>query len=150
MKVILKRDVKGVGKAHEVKTVSDGYARNFLIPRGLAEPATDGAIQEASAFTASQQERAERMRAQSEALAEKIKATSVALTVKAGETGRLYGSITAADVAKAASRSLGEKLDKRNLQMVRPIRQTGKHLIDVKLPGGIRAQLTVNVTTESE
>lgn len=150
MKVVLKRDVKGVGKAHEVKNVSDGYARNFLIPRGWAEPATEGSIKEAAEYTASQHDRAQRVREQSEQLAEKIKAVSVDLTVKAGETGRLYGSITAADVAKAASKLIGTKLDKKSLQLSRPIRQTGKHVIDVKLPGGIRTQLKVNVTTETE
>ena len=149
MKVFLKRDVPGVGKANEVKDVSNGYARNYLFPRGLAVPATKGRVKAAEDFEENQAQREKRARERSVKIAEQIQDAELKFYVKAGETGRLYGSITSADVAKKLGQTLGIDFDKRWLKMDRPIRNVGKHLIDVKLQGGVRAQAQVMVESET-
>ncbi len=148
MKVFLKRDVPGVGKANEVKDVSDGYARNYLLPRGLAVPATQGRIRVAGDYEENQIQREKRERERALKLAEQIQDTPLRFCVKAGETGRLYGSITSADVAKKLGNLLGMKFDKRWLKMGRPIRDVGTHMVDVKLQGGVRGQAQVIVESE--
>lgn len=148
MKVFLKRDVPGLGKANEVKNVSDGYARNYLIPRGLATLASKGNLKAAKVYVETQQAREERTREHSQQIAEKLKQNPLHLKAKAGETGRLYGSITSADIAGAIGQLLGTKFDKRRILLKRPIRETGTHAIDIKLEGGIRGQAQVIVETE--
>jgi large subunit ribosomal protein L9 len=149
MKVFLKKDVSGLGKANEIKNVSDGYARNYLLPRGLAVPATDGQIKTAQEYAKNQQTRETRARERSQQLAAQLQTTSVRLSAKAGEKGRLYGSITSADVATAIGRVIGAKFDKRALLMDRPIRELGEHIISLKLKGGIRSEVRVVVEAES-
>lgn len=148
MRVFLKRDVPDLGKANEVKNVSDGYARNYLFPRGLAVPASDNNIKAAKDYAETQKAREERIRAQSREVAEKLQNTPLRLKAKAGETGRLYGSITSADIATAVGRVLGGKFDKRQILLDRPIRETGSHTIEVKLEGGVRGHIQVIVDTE--
>lgn len=148
MKVFLKRDVPGLGQANEVKTVSDGYARNYLIPRGLAAPATDSNLKAAKIHAQSQQAREERLREHSLQIAERLKAQPLHIKAKAGETGRLYGSITSADIAASIGHVLGSKFDKRVILLDRPIRETGTHTVEVKLDGGIRGYVQVIVETE--
>lgn len=148
MKVYLKRDVPGLGKANEVKNVSDGYARNYLFPRGLAVPASEGNIKAAQSHAESQQARVDRAREHAEKIAERLGETPLHLKAKAGETGRLYGSITSADVANAIARVLGEKFDKRMVVLERHIRDIGTHTVGLKLKGGVRGQVKVIVETE--
>lgn len=148
MKVFLKRDVPGLGKANEVKNVSDGYARNYLIPRGLAIAASDGNIKAARDFAETQKAREERIRAHSLEIAEKLKNSPLRLKAKAGDTGRLYGSITSSDIADAVGRVLGGKFDKRQILLDRPIRDTGSHTVEIKLDGGVRGHVQVIVDTE--
>lgn len=150
MQVVLKSDVKGLGKAHEVKTVSEGYARNFLIPRGLAIPATKDTLdmvgrerQQAASVAAHQQ-------ARSEAMAAKLKEHPLRFVVKAGETGRMYGSITAKDVAEAIGKLFGTDFDKRMVDLEHPIRQIGAHDVAIKLPANITGQVRVIVETEDQ
>ena len=149
MKVFLKRDVPGVGKANEVKDVSTGYARNYLFPRDLAVPATKGRVRAAEDFEENQSQREQRVRERSLKIAEQLQETQLKFSVKAGETGRLYGSITSADVAKKLGQLLGIAFDKRWLKMDRPIRNVGLHVVDVKLHGGVRGQAQVIVDSES-
>lgn len=149
MKVFLKKDVPGVGKANEIKNVSSGYARNYLFPKGLAEPATDGRLRAAEEHQSAQDAREERERAQAQRYADKLKEHTLRFKVKAGDTGRLYGSITSADVADALSRILGVKFDKRHILMDRPIREVGEHRIDLKFAGGVKGQARVVVEAEA-
>lgn len=145
MQVVLKRDVKGLGKAYEIKKVSAGYARNYLIPQGLAAPATEKLVQQAQRDQASVAEKLARIQAHSQDLAEKIAGKPLHFKVKAGETGRLYGSITGKDVAQALSKMLGMSFDKRQVLLEQPIRELGEHVVDLKLDGGVAAQTTVIV-----
>jgi len=149
MKVFLKRDVSGVGKAHEVKNVADGYARNYLLPRGLAVPATPGQVKVAENYARGQQRKEDRVRMRSLEIAEQLKTQSLKFKTKAGSTGRLYGSITSADVAEAIGRAIGSKFDKRVILMDRPIRELGEHVVDLKLAGGVRGQAFVVVEAEA-
>lgn len=149
MKVYLKRDVHGVGKAGDVKNVSDGYARNFLIPKGLAVTASDVLLQDVQNRQQSDAARATRRKEHAEQIAAKLTANPVRLKAKAGDTGRLYGSITNADVAKGISKIIGEDFDKRQVLMERPIRETGKFSVDLKLDEGVRSQVQVVVESEA-
>ena len=149
MKVFLKQDVPGLGKANEVKNVSDGYARNYLIPRGLATSASEGNLKVAKIHAETQKAHEERIREHSLEMAEKLLKAPLHLKAKAGEAGRLYGSITSADIATAIGRVLGIKFDKRWIIMDRPIRELGSHIVEVKLEGGIRGHAQVVVETES-
>ena len=149
MKVFLIQDVPGVGKAKEVKDVSNGYARNYLFPRGLAVPATKGRIKAAEDHEESQVHREQKARERSLKIAEQLQETPLQFRVKAGETGRLYGSITSSDVAAKIGQLLGIEFDKRWLKMDRPIRNVGTHVVDVKLQGGVRGQAQVIVESES-
>ncbi|MBN2002610.1 MAG: 50S ribosomal protein L9 [Anaerolineae bacterium] len=149
MKVFLKRDVPDLGKANEIKTVSDGYARNYLFPNGLAVPATPGQIKSAQEHTKTQAERQSREKTRALEIAEQLRTTPLRLKAKAGEKGRLYGSITSADVAEAMSRVLGFEFDKRAILMDRPIRELGEHVIELKLKGGVRGQARVVVESEA-
>jgi len=147
MQVVLKRDVKGLGKAYEIKKVSAGYARNYLIPQGLAALATEKLVQQAQRDQASAAEKQARIQAHSQELAEKIAGTPLHFKVKAGETGRLYGSITGKDLAKALSKMLGMSFDKRQVLLEQPLRELGEHVVELKLDGGVQAQTTVIVET---
>lgn len=148
MKVYLKRDVPGLGKANEVKNVSDGYARNYLLPRGLAVAANKGNIKTAQSLVESQQARESRAREHAEKIAAQLQETPLRIKAKAGETGRLYGSITSSDIAKAIAGILGEKFDKRMIVLERHIRDIGTHTVDIKLKGGVRGHVKVIVETE--
>ena len=148
MKVFLKHDIPGLGKANEIKNVSDGYARNYLIPKGLATPASESNLKAAQTFAESQKARETRIRERSLHIAERLQSTPLKFKAKAGETGRLYGSITSADIAAAISRVLGMEFDKRLILLERPIRDAGNHVIEIKLEGGVRGQAHVVVETE--
>lgn len=150
MKVFLKRDVPGLGKANEIKNVSDGYARNYLFPKGLAAPATEGNLKAAQVFAETQKAREERIRERSQHIAEQLNTKTLKFKAKAGETGRLYGSITSADIATEIGRALNMTFDKHWLVLERPIREVGTHAIDIKLDGGVRTQAHVIVETEEE
>ena len=147
MKVFLKRDVPGLGKANEVKNVSDGYARNYLFPKGLAAPATESNLKAAQVFAETQKAREDRIREHSQHIAEQLKTKTLKFKAKAGETGRLYGSITTADIATEIGRALNMTFDKHWIVLERPLREVGAHAIDIKLDGGVRAQAHVIVET---
>lgn len=149
MKVLLKKDVPGLGHVDEVHDVADGYGRNYLIPQGLAVKASEGRVKMAKERAASQEAHEERMREHAEALAEKLKDVTLDFTVKAGETGRLYGSITSSDIADAIERVVDIEVDRRNLLLERPIREVGEHTVELKLQGGVRAEVHVNVEAEA-
>lgn len=147
MLVILKRDVKGSGKAGDVVKVSDGYARNMLIPKGYAVEATKGNVRSLEKIKAQQAEEEEARRQNAQKQADAMKEQSIEIKTKAGEGGRLFGSITAKDIAEAINDQLGFRADKK-VKLDSPIKSLGTFTVEVKLYHDIRADLTVKVTEE--
>jgi large subunit ribosomal protein L9 len=145
MKVFLTKKVPGVGEANQVIDVADGYALNYLLPRKLAVRATEGQINAAKQYAENQARRSQREHDRSQQMADTLAKTSISFKVKAGETGRLYGSITSADVAERLSSAVGEEFDRRWIVLDRPIRNVGEHIVDLKLGGGVRGHVKVIV-----
>lgn len=148
MKVILLKDVKGTGKKGDVIDASDGHARNFLIPRKLAKAATDGSVKEQKNIKFKEDERKAKEVGEAKALAEKISGLTVELKSKAGEGGRLFGSLSTKDVADALKKQHKISIDKRKFVMDGPIKELGTKEIDVKVYPQIAGKLKVNVTAE--
>ena len=146
MKVILTQDVKGQGKKDQMVNVSDGYARNFLLPRGLAIPADAKSINEMKNKEASAQYKLETERKAARELAEKLSALTVKLMAAAGTDGRIYGSVTTKDIAEALQKQHGITVDKRKMALADPIKAFGTYRIDVKLYPEISGQITVVVS----
>ena len=146
MIVILNRDVKGTGKAGEVVKVSDGYARNMLLPKGYATEATDGNIRNLE----KQKELQAQKKADDKAAAEKVAAAlenaKVVIKTKSGEGGKLFGSITSKDIAEDAKEQTGITLDKKKIQIGNPIKNIGKFTVDVKLYPEVVEKLSVEIT----
>ncbi len=149
MKVILTQDVKGTGAAGEVKEVADGYGRNFLIPRKLAVPASAGALRGVEQRKQADSKRAAAEETDARKLAERIAAESVVLRAKVGDQGRLYGSITSADIADELSRRLGQSVDKRRIELAEPIRHLGTFQAPIRLHRAVTANLSVEVQAEA-
>jgi large subunit ribosomal protein L9 len=145
MKVILQKPVDSLGEPGEVIQVADGYARNYLIPRGLAAPATKGALRHAERVKAGHEERARRQRAEAEVLAGRLTKAPVRIAAQAGEEGRLFGQVTAHQIADAMGEQLGERIDHRRIHLAEPIRSVGVHDVQVRLHPEIDAKITVDV-----
>ena len=148
MKVVLLQTVPHVGKAGEVKEVANGYARNYLIPRGLAKPATPAALAEARQRQEAEARREARLEAEAAQLEQQINQTQLTFRVRVGEQGRLYGSITAADIAEQLARQLGREIDKRRVELAEPIRQLGRYQVPVRLAHQHVGKATVVVEAE--
>ncbi|MBD5094176.1 MAG: 50S ribosomal protein L9 [Subdoligranulum sp.] len=145
MKVVLKQDVKSIGKKDELHEVSDGYARNYLLPRGLAVAADAAAVNEVRTKAAAVEHHAAQELAAAQALAKKINGQTVTLKAKAGQGGRLFGSVTAKDIAAALGQKVGESIDKRKIVMDGDIKNFGSYQIEVKIYPKVAAKLTVKV-----
>lgn len=145
MQVILLQDVRGIGKAGTVAKVSDGYARNMLLPKGLAKEATTGNIKE---LERKQEEmrakRAEDM-ASAKVMAEKIENLTLTIKTKAGEGGRLFGAITSKDLSEALQQQFGFEVDKRKFLLDSPIKQVGEMVVEIKLFSEVIAKCKVNI-----
>ena len=148
MIVILLKDVKGTGKAGEIVKVSDGYARNMLIPRGMAKEATDGNVRSLEKAKAVQAQKDADAKAAAEKLAEELKEKEIVIRTKGGEGGKLFGSITTKDIEAAVKDQLGVKIDKKKMQLESPIKHIGSHEVAVKLAGGVAAVIRVKVEAE--
>ncbi len=149
MKVILKADVKGSGKQGDIIEVSDGYAKNFLLKRGLAEIATAGGINEATQRRASdayhKAENEKALRAQ----AAELNGKEVTVSIRAGENGRVFGSVTTAQIAAALS-ELGYDVDKKKISTDEPIKTVGTFRADIRLMEGVSAKITVTVVPSDQ
>jgi large subunit ribosomal protein L9 len=145
MKVVLLKDVKNMGKRDDIVNVSDGYARNFLFPQKLAAEATPGTLKEIERKRAAQDAREAELRTEALAKAELLKNKTIVLQVKCGDKGRLYGSVTAAEVAEALEKQHGIKADKRKIDIGDPIRETGVREISVWLYSGITTKMKLDV-----
>lgn len=148
MIVILNRDVKGTGKAGDVVKVSDGYARNMLIPKGYATEATEGNIRNLEKQKAIAAEKKAEEKAAAEAQAKKISQLSVKIKTKAGDGGKIFGSITSKDIAEALKSQHGIDVDKKKIQLDSPIKQTCETNVDIKLYYEVSATLKVIVEAE--
>lgn len=145
MIVILIKDVKGVGKAGEVIKVSDGYARNMLLPRGLATEATEGNVRNLEKQKAIQEAARQKELGEARELAEKIGQLKVTILTKSGEGGRLFGSITTKDISDALAEQHKISIDKRKFVLENPIKHTGDFEIDIKIYPEVVAKLKVTV-----
>ena len=150
MKVILKQDVHNLGKKNEMVNVSDGYAKNYLIPRGLAVAASPSAINEMKS-----RQNAEKLRKQSEQneakkLQERINGVSITFYSKSGENGKLFGSITSRDIAERLEKEYKIRIDRKKIIMQEAIKSLGTYEIEIKLHTGISATLKVTVEDEAQ
>jgi len=144
MKVILKHDVKGLGREGDLKDVKDGYARNYLLPTGAAVVANAGAVKNWERHREEREERDRTERTTAEATAEKIRGLSLQVAVKAGEKNRLFGAVTNREIAELLARE-GVELDRHSIHLREPIKTVGDHRVEVHLMPGVDAQLTVTV-----
>ena len=144
MKVILTSDVAKLGKSGELKDVADGYARNFLIPQKLAVPAAGGAYRAWQHDIASREEKRKREREEAEIAATRITSTTLTMGVKVGEGGKLYGSITAKDIADALGRR-GIEVDRHKVDLEEPLKTLGTYKVAVKVYQGLTPEVTVVV-----
>ncbi|MFY8051240.1 MAG: 50S ribosomal protein L9 [Armatimonadaceae bacterium] len=145
MKVILNKDIAKVGREGEVVAVNDGYARNYLFPRGLAVEAAGGALRQLEIKLAAEDRKAEKLLASAQTAQAALEGKTVEITAKAGAGDRLFGSITAADIASAIQTSLGVSIDKRKVNLHDPIKAVGTFTVPVKLHRDITVELTVSV-----
>lgn len=144
MKVILKQNLPKLGKKGDLKDVAEGYARNMLIPRGLVEEATPQRLRELLRLQMDEQKKAERVESDSKIRAERMDKQVFTLAVPAGEGGRLFGSVTTADIASMLQKE-GHHVDKKRVILDKPIKNTGRHQVVVKLSQGVKATVYVLV-----
>ena len=147
MKVVLLEDVKGTGKAGETKDVADGYARNYLLPRKLAAPASHGALQAIEREKATAERRAQKDLSDARALAAELESTPIVLKVKTGKEGKLFGSVTNADVASALKQQKNISIDRRKIVFSEPIRGLGPAPCEIKLTAEVTAHVPLMVTS---
>ncbi len=150
MKILLTQDVENLGKAGEIKKVPDGYARNFLIPKGLAVLATEGATKQTHVQREVQDKVQRRVEEEAASLAEILWQLTLTFKAKAGEKDRLYGSITSADIVEALERETGLVFDKRKVQLKGSIHELGEHRVPIKLMAGVTPEITVVIEREEE
>lgn len=147
MEVILREDVKSLGRAGELVKVKAGYARNFLLPQGLAYEASEGNRKRIAAESKARESRRVAERGEAEAFASRLAGANVVLTRKAGEEGRLFGSITAQDIA-AALAAQGHQVDRRRIELEHPIKTLGQHTVGVRIHPEVHAEVRVSVVAE--
>lgn len=145
MKVVLRQDVENLGEKGSVKNVADGYARNYLIPKRMAVIATPGELKVVANNEAVKQRRVQRQEEELQGLAERISGQKIEFEARAGNNGRLFGSITNGDIAEKLSAAVGTEIDRRKIVIDEPIRTIGDHPVTVHLVGKLRPQVIVVV-----
>jgi large subunit ribosomal protein L9 len=150
MKVIFLRDVAGIGRAGQVKEVADGYARNYLIPKGLAKPANEGAVRQAEEEKALAERRYGRELSAAQTLAEQLNNLTIRFQAKVGEQDILFGTITSADIAEGIQNKIGVEVDRRKIEVGEPIRRPGIYSIPIHLMGDLEPRVNVVVEREAE
>jgi large subunit ribosomal protein L9 len=146
MKVILKQDIKGVGKKDQVINAADGYARNFLLPKGLAIPADTGNMNNLKAKNESKEYRKGEDLKEAKAIAEKMKSLTLKLTVKAGDNGKLFGAVTSKEISEALKTQFNIVVDKKKVLLSESIKEAGCRKVDIKLNEGVIGTITVMIT----
>jgi large subunit ribosomal protein L9 len=150
MKIILSEDVDKLGQKGDVVVVAAGFARNYLVPKGLAMVASKGALKQAEMMQRARAEKEERAREEATARAEKLQSQPIYISARAGEDGRLFGSVTKSDVARGLADQLGEEVDRHAITLEDPIRTLGSHHVEVPLAAGVNATITVEVIAHDE
>lgn len=145
MKVILLADVKSLGKKDQIVEVSDGYARNFVLPKKLGLEATPKNLNELKLKKAHEDKVAAEILAEAQALAEQMKEESVTLSIKVGEGGKTFGSVSSKEIAEAMKSQLGHDVDKKKIALKEPIKSLGTHIVDIKLHTKVTAKFSVKV-----
>ena len=146
MKVILRANVEGVGNTGDLVDVANGYAQNFLMPKGLAMRATEGAATQAEAMQRSQELRGVKEREGAEELGQQLQAQTLAIQARVGQDEQLYGSVTTSEIAEAVQAQTGIVLDRRDMSLEEPIRTVGTHQVDMRLHSDVRIQITIEVS----
>jgi large subunit ribosomal protein L9 len=142
-------DVEGVARAGDIKNVADGYARNFLLPRKLAAAATTSTMQQAEKRAKQLAKEQEKLDEVAQAVAAKLGRAPVVIAAKVGEQGRLFGSVTATDIAEALNASAGSNLEHRQVALAAPIKEVGTYEVAVSLTHNVKAQVTVEVKSDA-
>jgi large subunit ribosomal protein L9 len=145
VKVLFLETVEGSGTRGEVRTVANGYARNYLLPRGYAAPATPAILKRAAKLSAEEEQRQQSLDEQARGLVGKLEGQTLVMAVRVGEQGRLYGSVTNADIAEKAGEILGEELDRRRILLPEVIRQVGVYTVPVRLSRNVTTDVQVAV-----
>jgi large subunit ribosomal protein L9 len=148
MEVLLLKDVDGLGLAGEIKKVADGYARNYLVPRGMVSLATPGAIRQAELQRKSAALREAKELSEAQALAQLLDGVSVTFQARAGESDRLYGSITNVNIAEALEEKVGQEVDRRKIDLEEPLKELGTHAVTIRLAAEAEAKVTVVIERE--
>ena len=148
MRVVLRDDVENVGRKGDLIEVADGFARNYLVPRGLAMKATRGVVQQAEAMRRNREVRETRDREAAQAVADQLAGRRIEVRARAGEGGRLFGSVTAADIVDAVRAQTGVELDRRNTQLAEPLKELGAADVPVRLHTDVEVTLSIDVVSE--
>ena len=148
MRVILKREVAGLGRPGDVKDVADGYAQNFLLPRGFAVEATAGEMKVLARARDAKQAKQDRAHADAEELARRLSETTLMFRLKAGGQGKTFGSVTSKDVADALKRELKVDIDRTKVHLPEPLKALGVHKVEIRLLTDVRANVTVAIEPE--
>ena len=145
MKVILIEDVKSLGKKGELVNVNDGYARNYILAKKLGVEATPKNLNDLKLKKANEEKRAKEIYEEAAAFAERLSKMEVNVSIKAGEGGKIFGSVSSKEIAQAAQEQLGVELDKKKMQLPSPIKSVGTRMVPIRLHPKVTAQLKVNV-----
>jgi large subunit ribosomal protein L9 len=148
VKVVFLKEVEGSGRIGEIKNVANGYARNYLLPKGLAAPATAEAIRRAEARAIVEARKQAQLDEAAQGLAERLAGTSITIIAKAGSKGRLFGSVTQADIAEEVGKLLGQEMDRHQVLLPEPIKETGEYEVTVQLTRNVRPAVALQVTAE--
>ena len=148
MKVLLRSDVKGVGRRGDIVSVSAGHARNFLLPNDLAVVANDGTVAQAEVMRKAQELKAATERESARTLAASLATIVITISAKAGNEGRLFGSITSTEIVKAIFDQTGATIDRKQVQLEAPLRQLGEHVVVVELFAEVLTNMSVNIVAK--
>ncbi|MEY3396555.1 MAG: ribosomal protein [Actinomycetota bacterium] len=148
MKVLLRSDVKGVGRRGDIVSVSAGHARNFLLPNDLAVVANDGTVAQAEVMRKAQELKAATERESARTLAASLATKVITISAKAGNEGRLFGSITSTEIVKAIFDQTGATIDRKQVQLEAPLRQLGEHVVVVELFAEVLTNMSVNIVAK--
>jgi large subunit ribosomal protein L9 len=148
VKVVFLKEVEGSGRIGEIKNVANGYARNYLLPKGLAAPATPEAIKKAEARAIVEAKKQAQLDEAAQALAELLAGASISITARAGSRGRLFGSVTQADIAEEVGKLVEQEIDRHQVLLAEPIKETGDYEVTVQLTKNVRPVIAVKVAAE--
>ncbi|MCX7616679.1 50S ribosomal protein L9 [Tepidiforma sp.] len=149
MKVVFFEDVEGTAHVGEIKEVKNGFARNYLLPRGIAGPTTKENLQRANALAQREARRQEKLDAEARVIAAKLENLAVSIEARVGETGRLFGSVTNRDIAAAIKSATGVELEHQQVLLPEPIRELGRRAVEIKFTRNVSAEVAVDVIPDA-